>query len=139
MLASLTLAALLAAAPSAQGQQPARTLTPQCCTATIRVRVPEGTGTLYLTGNLPELVPWRPDGRAMTGAGRELRIVTRKGVVIIPGRGTLLSRLMSAGVPVASSCSGRGSCGKCAWDCWTYGIWGPVDFLDCRAADEVYC
>jgi ferredoxin len=43
----------------------------------------------------------------------DLRIVTRRGVIEIPGRGTLLARLMSGGIPVASSCSGRGSCGKC--------------------------
>ena len=42
-----------------------------CCTATIHARVPEGTGTLYLAGNLPELGPWRPDGLAMSGSGRE--------------------------------------------------------------------
>jgi len=42
-----------------------------CCTATIRVVVPEGTGTVYLAGSLPDLGPWQPDGRAMTGAGRE--------------------------------------------------------------------
>jgi predicted alpha/beta superfamily hydrolase len=35
------------------------------------VRVPEGTGTVYLAGSLPELGPWRPDGLAMTGEGRE--------------------------------------------------------------------
>ncbi|MFI5214816.1 MAG: alpha/beta hydrolase-fold protein [Gemmatimonadales bacterium] len=33
--------------------------------------VPEGTGPVYIAGSLPELGPWRPDGRAMTGAGRE--------------------------------------------------------------------
>ena len=43
----------------------------KCCTATIRVSVPEGTGTLYITGNLPELGPWQPDRLAMTGEGRE--------------------------------------------------------------------
>lgn len=42
-----------------------------CCAVTIRVTVPEGTGTVYLTGNLPELGPWRPDSRAMAGMGRE--------------------------------------------------------------------
>lgn len=43
-----------------------------------------------------------------------LRIRTRRGDEVIPdGPGTLLARLVSAGVPVASSCSGRGSCGKC--------------------------
>lgn len=45
-----------------------------CCTATIRVRVPEGTGTIYLAGSLPELGPWRPDGRAMAGEGRDRTI-----------------------------------------------------------------
>jgi hypothetical protein len=38
---------------------------------TIRTLVPEGTGTIYLAGNLPELGPWQPDGLAMTGEGRE--------------------------------------------------------------------
>jgi len=42
-----------------------------CCTVTIRAIVPEGTGLLYLTGNLPELGPWAPDGLAMTGDGAE--------------------------------------------------------------------
>jgi len=45
-----------------------------CCTATLRVRVPERTGTLYVAGNLPELGPWRPDGRALTGEGRDRTI-----------------------------------------------------------------
>jgi enterochelin esterase-like enzyme len=35
--------------------------------------VPEGTGTLYVTGNLPTLGPWNPIGKAMTGEGRERR------------------------------------------------------------------
>jgi len=38
---------------------------------TIRAQVPEGTGTVYVTGNLPELGPWEPDGLAMTGEGHE--------------------------------------------------------------------
>jgi enterochelin esterase-like enzyme len=42
-----------------------------CCTATIVARVPEGTGTVYLAGSLPELGPWHPDGRRMAGSGRE--------------------------------------------------------------------
>ncbi len=37
----------------------------------MRAAVPEGTGTLYLAGNLPSLGPWRPDGIAMAGTGRE--------------------------------------------------------------------
>lgn len=42
-----------------------------CCAATIRVVVPAGTDTVYLAGSLPELGPWRPDGRAMEGTGPE--------------------------------------------------------------------
>lgn len=42
-----------------------------CCTATIRVRVPEGTGTVYLTGSLSQFGPWRPDGLALAGDGLE--------------------------------------------------------------------
>jgi enterochelin esterase-like enzyme len=71
MRLSLALAALFAAASSALGQQPVRTPAPECCTAIIRVLVPEGTGTVFLAGSLPELGPWRADGRAMTGEGRE--------------------------------------------------------------------
>mgnify|MGYP001581395408 FL=1 len=66
-----TFAALLAAASCAPTRQPAPDLAPACCTATIRVTVPEGTGTVYLAGSLPELGPWHPDGRAMVGVGRE--------------------------------------------------------------------
>ncbi len=32
----------------------------------------------------------------------------------VPGNGTLLARCLAAGLPVASSCSGRGACGRCA-------------------------
>ena len=71
MRLSLVFAALLAATSSALAQQPAGAPAAECCTAIIRVRVPEGTGTVYLAGSLAELGPWRPDGRAMEGAGRE--------------------------------------------------------------------
>lgn len=37
----------------------------------ITVEVPDSTGPVYLTGSLPVLGPWRPDGMAMTGTGRE--------------------------------------------------------------------
>ena len=30
-----------------------------------------------------------------------------------PGRGNVMDRCLSAGLPVASSCSGRGACGRC--------------------------
>jgi len=43
----------------------------ECCTVTIRALVPAGTSTVYLTGNLPTLGPWRPDALAMAGEGRE--------------------------------------------------------------------
>ena len=48
-----------------------------CCTATIRARVPEGTGTVYLAANLEELGPWAPDGLALEGEGRERMAVVR--------------------------------------------------------------
>jgi predicted alpha/beta superfamily hydrolase len=72
MRSALVLAALLVGAAShALGQQPAAGPAAACCTATIHVRVPEGTGTVYLAGSLPALGPWRPDGLALTGEGRE--------------------------------------------------------------------
>ncbi len=68
---SLALAALLTLLPAPGAglfipQQPTA-----CCTASITVRVPDGTGTIYLAGSLEELGPWRPDARALMGAGRE--------------------------------------------------------------------
>lgn len=53
------------------GRPPANPSATGCCTATIRVRVPEGTGPVYLAGSLPELGPWRPNALALTGEGRE--------------------------------------------------------------------
>jgi predicted alpha/beta superfamily hydrolase len=53
------------------GARPALGSSGACCEATIRARVPDGTGTVYLAGSLPDLGPWRPDGRAMAGEGRE--------------------------------------------------------------------
>lgn len=40
-------------------------------TVAIRALVPEGTETVYLAGNLPELGPWNPGKLALTGNGRE--------------------------------------------------------------------
>lgn len=71
MRLSLAVAALLAVASSAGGKPSLHESTAECCTATIRVRVPDGTSTVYLAGSLPDLGPWRPDGRAMEGEGRE--------------------------------------------------------------------
>lgn len=33
---------------------------------------------------------------------------------VLSGHGTLMGQCLEAGLPVASSCSGRGACGKCA-------------------------
>jgi lysophospholipase L1-like esterase len=44
-------------------------------TLTIEVKVPEGTGTVYMAGNLPELGPWNPSLFALQGTGRERRAV----------------------------------------------------------------
>ena len=33
--------------------------------------------------------------------------------LIIGGRGTLMGRFLTAGLPVASACSGRGACARC--------------------------
>lgn len=67
MRRALPLAILLTVLAAA----PAQPRTAQCCTVTLRVRVPEGTGPVYLAGNLAELGPWRPDGRLLEGTGRE--------------------------------------------------------------------
>ena len=37
----------------------------------LTVEVPEGSGAVYLAGNLPELGPWAADGRRMEGEGRQ--------------------------------------------------------------------
>ena len=54
---------------------------PGCCEVTLTATVPEGTGTLYLSGNLPELGPWDPSGRAMEGTGtrRTVRLTVPPG------------------------------------------------------------
>lgn len=38
---------------------------------TIHAQVPEDSGSVFVTGNLPELGPWRADALVMTGTGRE--------------------------------------------------------------------
>lgn len=42
-----------------------------------------------------------------------LRARTRSGACNLPGGGTLMARALAAGLPVASSCSGRGACARC--------------------------
>jgi predicted alpha/beta superfamily hydrolase len=71
MRLALLLAAVLVSQTCASPHHTAADSAAQCCTVTIHVRVPNGTGTVYLAGSLPELGPWHPDGRAMDGAGRE--------------------------------------------------------------------
>lgn len=39
--------------------------------------------------------------------------LTRAGERALPGQGTLMGRALAAGLPVASSCSGRGACARC--------------------------
>ena len=80
LLKPIALAALIALVPAEPGtalQQPAT----QCCTITLRVRVPERTGVVYLTGSDDQLGPWRADGLALGGRGRER--TTR--ITIAPG------------------------------------------------------
>jgi len=43
----------------------------QCCTVTLHVTVPQGTGTLYMAGSLAQLGSWSPNGLALTGRGAE--------------------------------------------------------------------
>ena len=38
---------------------------------------------------------------------------TRQRDHILSGRGTLMTRCLAVGLPVASACSGQGACGKC--------------------------
>lgn len=44
---------------------------------TVRAIVPERSGEVYLTGNLPELGPWRADGLLMSGDGRTRTVTLR--------------------------------------------------------------
>ena len=39
--------------------------------------------------------------------------VTRARTRALGGHGTLMARCLTVGLPVASSCAGRGACGKC--------------------------
>ncbi len=41
---------------------------------------------------------------------------TRARDVVLDGCGTVMDRCLDAGLPVASSCSGRGICGRCAME-----------------------
>ena len=79
---NLAFAALLTLASPLRAEPTVFFLPPSpCCTATLRVRVPAGTGIVYLAGSLPQLGTWRPDGLALTGTGRErtARLTTAPG------------------------------------------------------------
>ena len=71
MRRSLALAVTLVLASCGGGSPRADGSAADCCAVTIRAVVPEGTGTVYLAGNIPQLGPWRPDTFAMEGSGRE--------------------------------------------------------------------
>lgn len=64
MVRGLVVSALLVLATTAGAQTP-------CCTVTLRVRVPAGTGPVYVGGSLTELGPWHADGRLLDGTGAE--------------------------------------------------------------------
>jgi enterochelin esterase-like enzyme len=54
-----------------------------CCTITITARVPPGTGEVYLSGNIPDLGPWRADARLLSGRWeRSVRISVRPGTLL---------------------------------------------------------
>jgi len=63
------LAALLAAAPGAGPAPSVGALPAQCCTATITANVPQGSGTVYLTGTLDAAV-WGAELALGEGPGR---------------------------------------------------------------------
>ncbi len=62
-----------------------------CCSVTITITVPEGTGEVFLAGNRPELGPWSPSRYAMDGEGTE-----RSSTLTMP-RGTLLEYKFTLG------------------------------------------
>ncbi|HWB43483.1 MAG TPA: alpha/beta fold hydrolase [Gemmatimonadales bacterium] len=71
MLPTRAIAAVLAFAACARPAPRADHAGTVCCTATIRARVPAGTGKVYLSGDLPALGPWRADARLMSGTRRD--------------------------------------------------------------------
>ena len=60
---------LLMAAFLAGAVAPAHAQT--CCAVSLRVRVPAGTGPVYIGGSLAELGPWHADGKQLDGKGAE--------------------------------------------------------------------
>jgi cyclomaltodextrinase / maltogenic alpha-amylase / neopullulanase len=84
LLAVLDFAALFVLVPGTAAAATGYQAQSGCCTATMRVRVPEGTGTVYISGDLPQLGPWQPDAMALSGSGRErtIRITVARGTSI---------------------------------------------------------
>lgn len=91
MRVASSLVLLVAAASCGDRTPPSRASATDCCTATIRATVPEGTDTVYLAGSIPALGPWRPAGRVMTGTGRE------RAVQVTAPRGTIIEYKFTLG------------------------------------------
>ena len=74
-LVALVAAASLAACSPGSEQEP------DCCTLTVQATVAEDLGTVYLSGNIDALGPWRPDGLALQGEGavRSVTVEVPKG------------------------------------------------------------
>lgn len=68
---------IVTAALAALSAAPRTLLSQALRNVTVRALVPEGTGVVYLSGNLPELGPWDPKKLAMQGNGRERTALLR--------------------------------------------------------------
>jgi hypothetical protein len=86
LISTHALAALLAGAAGFYPLQQAVHPEARCCSATIRARVPAGTGKVYLSGSLDQLGPWRADARLMSGTGRErsVRVTVSPDSAMVP-------------------------------------------------------
>jgi hypothetical protein len=82
---AVALCALLLLAPGVRAEEPTKV------NVTIVATVPEGTGTVYLPGNLPELGPWDPAGFSMNSEG-----TTRTATLEVP-RGEKLEFKLTQG------------------------------------------
>ena len=82
---------LAAAAACSGGDSPDVESMENCCLVTLTTTVPEGTDTLYVSGNIPELGPWDPAGLALEGEG------TRRSVHLDVPRGTELEYKFTLG------------------------------------------
>ncbi len=71
VLFSLSLAAGCGGGEPADGDAAPDEAAAECCTVTLTATVPEGTGTVYVAGSVPDLGPWNPSGLAMRGEGTE--------------------------------------------------------------------